>query len=147
MEGTGEEVVSVGSPAYDADVSLVESRSSTEQSFPDVQENEAPSQTLQSENNHHSYVTRHHHVTPSNSHVTIASHWTSSSSEKRNIARREAELIHARGRITQLEVEVSDLQRAAKRSRIEMEKEEREEKMSGVSQELERLHTVSCLLQ
>lgn len=144
MEETGEEVVSVGSPAYDADVSLVESQSSAEQSFPDVQENEAP---LQSENNHHSYVTRHHHVTPSNSHVTIASHWTSSSSERRNNARREAELIHARGRITQLEVEVSELQRAAKRSRIEMEKEEREGRMSGVSQELERLHTVSYLSQ
>ena len=144
MERVGEEVVSVGSAAYDADVSFVESQSSAEQSFPDVQENEALSECG---NNHHSYVTRHHHVTPSHSHITTSSHWTPSSLEKRNNARREAELIHARGRIVQLEVEVSELQRAAKRARIEMEEEEREGKMSGVSQELERLHTVSCVLQ
>ena len=72
---------------------------------------------------------------------------------KRSSARSEAELIQARGRIAQLELELSKVQWEAKRARIETESAFGvEERTIKVSQELERLHTVSnfranCSLQ
>ena len=59
----------------------------------------------------------------------------------------EAELIQARGRISQLELqlELSKTRQAAKRARTEEDSEEggeRERQTSATSRELQRLHTV-----
>ena len=83
-------------------------------------------------------------VTPRNSsNITSSSTYdTSRAAAKRSSARREAELIHARGRISQLELELSKCQHAAKRARLEASQEEEGERSTTTSQELRRLHTV-----
>lgn len=82
------------------------------------------------------FLPRYTHVTPHNT-------YTPSSAEKRNSARREAELIRARGRISQLELELSQTQHAAKRARIETSPSEEDSRATTISQELHRLHAVS----
>ena len=82
-----------------------------------------------------SHATAHNH---GNSHVP-----GSTSAIGRNSARREAELIYARARISELELELSKTQHAAKRARIESgEREDGEKLTTRVSQELQRLHSV-----
>ena len=86
-----------------------------------------------------SFVPRPTHVT--SQHTTFET--SPGTAVKRSSARREAELIHAQGRISQLELELSKCQYAAKRARIETSQEEEEEnKATSTSQELQRLHTV-----
>lgn len=91
-----------------------------------------------------SSLPRHTHVTPHN--TTFSTSHTPSSADKRNSARREAELIQARGRISQLELELSKTQHAAKRARME-ESPLREDNRDTrtISQELQRLHAVSYM--
>lgn len=79
------------------------------------------------------------------SHVTTQYTTTGSASKKSN-ARIAAELIQARGRISQLELqlELTKTHRATKRARVEEDEEEELERHSfTTSQELQRLHTVS----
>lgn len=85
-----------------------------------------------------SFLPRHTHVTPH----TATTH-TPSSVERRSSARREAELIRARGRISQLELELSQAQHATKRARVETSLEDRDTRTATISQELQRLHAVS----
>ena len=81
------------------------------------------------------------HVTPQS--TTFETTRTPGTAVKRSSARREAELIHAQGRISQLELELSKCQHAAKRVRMETSQEEEEErKATSTSQELQRLHAV-----
>lgn len=95
--------------------------------------------------------TRDTHVTPHHSsmrmNTTFSTTRTPGTVDKRNSARREAELIQARGRISQLELELSKTQHAAKRARRESALlppgEGDGEKMTTISQELQRLHAVS----
>lgn len=82
-----------------------------------------------------SFLPKHTHVTPH----TTTTHTPSS----RSSARREAELIRARGRISQLELELSQTQHATKRARVETSLEDRVTRTATISQELQRLHTVS----
>lgn len=90
-----------------------------------------------------SSLPRHPHVTPHN--TTFSTTHTPSSADKRSSARREAELIQARGRISQLELELTKTQHAAKRARMEEESPLREDDRDTrtISQELQRLHAVS----
>lgn len=83
---------------------------------------------------------------PRRSHVTAQASLTHTPSpaRKRSSAQREAELIYARSRISQLELELSKTQHAAKRARIDTERrDDRERQGTPVSQELQRLHRVS----
>lgn len=78
------------------------------------------------------------------SHVTTQ--YTTGSASKKSNARIAAELIQARGRISQLELqlELTKTHRATKRARVEEDEEEELERHSfTTSQELQRLHTVS----
>ena len=144
MEGASGEVISVRSAEF-------EGPTSTKLVRVDVLQSGGSSKTPQQGsrmNTWSGYGSRLSHVTPQNSsssHTTFASERTHTpgTANKRSVARREAELIHARGHISQLELELSKTQRAAKRARIESEEGERERKTTTVSQELQRLHAVS----
>ena len=83
------------------------------------------------------------------SHVTPMAATTSTSfGSRRSSARCEAELIQARGRISQLELELemTKTQRAVKRARTDYSDEEEGEmsvtQSSATSRELQRLHAV-----
>ena len=91
-------------------------------------------------------ATRVSHVTPMATTSSLTS--TASFGSKRSSARCEAELIHARGRISQLELELemTKTRRAVKRARTDHSDEEEGEMLvtqsSATSQELQRLHAV-----
>ena len=141
MEGASGEMISIRSAEF-------EGQTSTKLVPVDVLQSGGSSETPQQgsrTNTWSGYGSRLSHVTPQNSsssHTAFRTH-TPGTANKRSVARREAELIHARGHISQLELELSKTQRAAKRARIESEEGERERKTTTVSQELQRLHAVS----
>ncbi|CAI8016821.1 hypothetical protein GBAR_LOCUS10300 [Geodia barretti] len=91
-------------------------------------------------------ATRMSHVTPMATTSSLTS--TASFGSKRSSARCEAELIHARGRISQLELELemTKTRRAVKRARTDHSDEEEGEMLvtqsSATSQELQRLHAL-----
>ena len=147
----GMEYVPVSSVVRDA---RVQRQRTPDHSSLHAQDKDLQSQSLNEKASNSPRVPKTYHVTPSgrvaglDPTTSAGAVWrTGTGSEERSrTARREAELIHARSLITQLEVEVLDLQRAAKRAKVEEEEERGGVSNSRTSLELERLHTVrvSC---